>query len=400
MSTKRKHSPRLLRCLSLLLLLAVLLPANAVYAAQITTKKTEALKKQYASAPENGIAAAGSSSISSWDMNWSFEETGYSPSMLYNYGINATTAQEWNNAYYIAAVADKSPLVTILYGANGLQEELSDADYNKPAASWTCYETLYFMETLRDVLISNGVPSPYMIFVSAVKTPSMYKASQSETTSCPFWDRIDLLNAQMKQYADEHSWCEYFDIESYLYHKDTRTGELLYYTGTGTEDATAAELISKKKKSAFFKTDLKHQSETAYRQIWSGIAKKAVSTAAKKAKQLQELRQKQAQEELLRQEKLRQKEAQRQAITKTVKAQTAKQLNLKKIAAALKQQQTLILDKKRQQQKLLEEKKRLKKSRLQQKKNQLRQKRLRKLTIQRQKRLRRLALLKKKRLSR
>ena len=43
-------------------------------------------------------------------MNWSFEETGYSPSMLYNYGINATTAQEWNNGYYIAAVADSAPI--------------------------------------------------------------------------------------------------------------------------------------------------------------------------------------------------------------------------------------------------------------------------------------------------
>ena len=277
---KMKHLRRLLICM---LLLACFLAPRQVRADSTPVKNSiEKLEKRFKNKPEGGIALVGSSSLSRWKTaGKDFASYNCKKNMIYNFGVQNATFKQLIDEGFISIVAEKKPKVVVVFGANDLRKYAKRSEKNNQRVNIGTADTITLIIKLRKALIAQGVSDPQFIIVSAIKSPKLYSDCEASGKSCNIWNRIDMLNKNMKSFSQTFAFCTYMDLEKYYYTK-TKSGTLKFYLNSKklcdkSKTATVDKLISKKKKSPYFSSDLNHPSSTAYKKIWSHVAKKAIA---------------------------------------------------------------------------------------------------------------------------
>ena len=267
-----------LKASALVLLLLLLAPvsAGAATMSRETSRAIKSLKKEYSSAAKGGIALVGSSSLARWRTaeDQFTEKSDFEEDQIYNFGISGATFDELLDSSYINLIASRKPEVIVIYGANDLKKYPSRASRNREVITLSVNTRVLFVEKLRGALARRGVSKPRIILVSTIKTPKQYNTSQKSGKSCAIWDRTDQFNTAMKAYARTVPNCTYLNLEQYIYYKDG--GSLKFYTSTNfiknrRKAATAKQLLSRKKKTNLFCTDLNHPSADAYSKVWKKV---------------------------------------------------------------------------------------------------------------------------------
>lgn len=234
-------------------------------------------KNRYKNSLKNGIALVGSSSFARWNVANEFEAVGWNLQKVYNCSVSGARISDFSsNNEYIKLIASFQPSIVIIYGSNDLGVSSNDATKNKALTD----KLIKDIDSLISKISAKCSKKPTFIVIGSTKTPkdyiNAYKNKTNSSNSCIAWDRIDIYNNKLKQYANKKSNIIYYNIAKDFEYKDAKNRMIFYIDQNKKQIANIKEIMAGTKTLKLFEKDNAHPSTLAYKTIWKKLVQFAV----------------------------------------------------------------------------------------------------------------------------
>lgn len=252
----------------------------------------------YKGKKNGGVALVGSSSFAYWDKqsdsgaDFAAATNGKIPAdKVCNWGIGGSTSNQWKSDKYINAILSKKPKVICIYGANALKASPRVRSDNTRLVNQSLMDT----STLMDKLRKKSSKGTKFILVSTICPPKSYLTTGHCTARnatvatkggyCIGWERFEMYNAKLREYANSYDDTWYVDLEQYYYYHQDGTYRLRFYCnqpGDKNNAVRGKDILYEESQGRragstckYFHTDYTHPTKAAYQTIWRHLAETA-----------------------------------------------------------------------------------------------------------------------------